>query len=645
MKILLNYLNVRTKKTIESIPFSPTVTFLHGPISKGKSSVARLVDYCFGGDIERTPAIKSEFVTAELSVRLGTNECIFERSAEDTQSVKVTWTTKDSEQFYLNTPLDAATTPILGDNVSNLSDLIFFLCDITPIKVRKRSRDPDSPLIRLSFRDIWWYCYLEQTHLDSSFFHLHDPFRGRKSQDAMRFFTGLHSDQLNQLDGELYQAIDEQRTKRETVKQIRLFMQQFGWSSEIDLASQLSEAKEHLEKARAVRQNLDINRLSQTHPTDALRMELRKKSAFVESLKVAIQDAKETMTEQYSLRAEFITAKTKASRAESAGNILEGVDFLRCPECGAGLADRPHSHDHCRLCLKPSEDNKDYSAAEIEILHRDLNDRIEQLSDAIQRRESEIARMQRQLVSELSIKAALDTRLQNELARYDSAFVENLRASERDIATYTERIQSLERLEKMPQAITRLEEEAGNLQGKIDTLKTAGAAEREKLRNADKNVEEIEAEFKRILVDISFPGIYPEDEVIVNPRNWDPVIRHEQQEWGFWETGSGGKKTLFNVCYALAVHTVGLRKNLPMPNVLVIDSPTKNISEDNDPQLVRALYDEIYKLAHAANGKHVQFLLVDSDLVLPAKKLDGFREQRMAGEPNAPALISYYSGP
>ncbi|SFB41813.1 AAA domain-containing protein [Collimonas sp. OK607] len=645
MKIQLNYLNVRTKKTVESITFSPGVTFLHGPIGKGKSSVARMIDYCFGGELERTPAIQLEFIAAELSLRLGDCECLFERAADDTQAVKVTWTKPSGEQFYLNAPLAATEKPIFAEVVCSLSDLIFFLCGVTPIKVRKRNRDPDSPLIRLSFRDIWWYCYLEQAHLDSSFYRLEDPFRGRKSQDAMRFFTGLHSDRLNQLDGELFQAQDQQRVKRETVKQIRVFMEQFGWSSEIDLAGEINGAKEHLAQATNTRKQLDATRLATTHPTDPLRIELRQRGAKVELLQVAIQDAEQSMSEQYSLRAELITAKTKASRAEQAGQILEGVAFLRCPECGADIAGRTHSHDHCRLCLTPSQQSHEYPGVELEALHRDMNDRIEQIGDSIQRREREIARMHRLLAGEISEKEALDAQLQTELARYDSSFVESVRASEREIATYAERIRSLERLEKMPLAINTLEEDAGSLQGKIDLLKTASNAEREKLRIADGNVAELEAEFKRILIDVSFPGISEIDDVIINPRNWEPIVRHKEQEWGFWDTGSGGKKTLFNVCYALAVHSVALRKNLPIPNILIIDSPTKNISEDKDPQLVRALYDEIYKLALGVDGKHVQFLLIDSDLVVPATELGDFIERRMAGEPSAPALISYYFGP
>jgi hypothetical protein len=147
------------------------------------------------------------------------------------------------------------------------------------------------------------------------------------------------------------------------------------------------------------------------------------------------------------------------------------------------------------------------------------------------------------------------------------------------------------------------------------------------------------------MLSVSFPGVSEDDEVIIDPRNWKPTVVHGDQEWTFWDTGSGGKKTLFNVCYALAIHAVALNRGMPVPDVLIIDSPTKNISEDENPELVRSLYAEIYRLARGQGGRRLQFLLIDSELVVPSAALPGFSERRMAGEPGAPSLIPYYTGP
>jgi rubrerythrin len=647
MKIRLRHLVVRTRRTTEQISFSDVVTFLHGPVSTGKSTVARLVDYCLGGDLERTPAIQQEFVAVELMLSLGDYDCRMERAANDTESVRVTWSGPDDDTGSVNAPLDAQGDPLLDAEVYNLSDLIFYLCGVTPIKVRKRSHDPDSPVIRLSFRDVWWYCYLDQMRLDSSCFRLEDPMRGRKSQDAMRFFTGLHSERLSQLEAELMKTLDEQRSKREAVQQIRSFMNRFELGSEFDVVAQLQAAERQLAEAERRRAVLEQTRSAQTHPTDPLRDLLRHLSAEIGSTRQAIAESEESVAEQRALRAELITAKTKAERADQAGRILEGVQYQRCPECGTDISDRVNDEERCRLCGSTHADAGDRTptSLELEALRRDLNERIDQIADSIARRERASGRIKRQLEQTGQRKAALDRQLQDELARYDSAYVESIRDVEREIATLLERIRSLRKLQQMPQAINELEEHAGALQGQIDRLRTAATEERDRLCAADANIAAIAAEFKRIMLAVSFPGVSEEDEVHIDPRNWKPTIVHGQQIWTFWDAGSGGKKTLFNVCYALAIHAVALERQMPVPDLLIIDSPTKNISEDENPELVQSLYAEIYRLARHQDERRLQFLLIDSDLVGPSTELQGFSERRMAGEPEAPSLIPYYSGP
>jgi len=196
----------------------------------------------------------------------------------------------------------------------------------------------------------------------------------------------------------------------------------------------------------------------------------------------------------------------------------------------------------------------------------------------------------------------------------------------------------------MPKAIADLEDQAAHLQTKIDRIRTAIELEVGRLKRADGNAAAIADRFKAIMITIGFPGVSEDDTVELDTRTWRPTIHHRGQEWTFWDAGSGGKKTLFNVCYALALHEVALERNLPVPNVLVIDSPTKNISEDENPKLVESLYREIYRLASISDSG-IQFLLIDSNLVRPDNQISDFRHKHLAGEPGAPSLIPYYSGP
>jgi DNA repair exonuclease SbcCD ATPase subunit len=294
------------------------------------------------------------------------------------------------------------------------------------------------------------------------------------------------------------------------------------------------------------------------------------------------------------------------------------------------------------LCGNPTTAGDQRPSIELEAIRRELNDRIDQIGDATARRTLALQRTRRELQQASATKGELDEQLQQELALYDSAYIESIRLVDGEIATLRERRRSLVQLSEMPRAIGELEERAGALQGRIDRLRTSVEEERQRLRSADENAQAIAQTFKATMLEVGFPGVSADDEVVLDPRNWKPTVVHGGQEWGFWDTGSGGKKTLFNVCYALALHEVARERGMPVPNVLIIDSPTKNISDDENPELVRSLYNTIYRVA-ADRG--TQFLLIDSELVEPEAEVDAFSHRRLAGEGEAPSLISYYVGP
>lgn len=170
MNIQLKLLNIQFRRTLQRIDLSSHITFFHGQISTGKSSIARLIDYCLGGTLQSTHALNQELVSVQLNVQIGENDVLLEREGLKASVVRVTWQDASGAGTSLLAPTQAGLAPIWSHEVYNLSDLIFHLAGITPIKVRRTRRDQDSQLIRLSFRDLMWYCYLEQDDLDSSFF-------------------------------------------------------------------------------------------------------------------------------------------------------------------------------------------------------------------------------------------------------------------------------------------------------------------------------------------------------------------------------------------------------------------------------------------------------------------------------------------
>ena len=290
MKTWLKSLSLQFKESYEVINLSHQLVFFHGKISSGKSSVMRLIDYCLGGDLERTPAIDSEFVSAALNLDIETFDVLLERQ-DRSGSIQVTWKDQNNNAGSVNAPVVSKneTNPIWGENIFNFSDLMFYLLGYKPLKVRRSKLEEDSPLIRLSFRDFLWYCYLDQDNLDSDFFNLDDVFKDLKSRDVMRFVVGYYSEKLNDLEIKLETARNERKSKLEAAEQIREFLKKFGYGSEADVLKEIELIRANLEKLEKERAEIRQEHMQSTHLSDNLRDELRKLGDELEEKKSHIR--------------------------------------------------------------------------------------------------------------------------------------------------------------------------------------------------------------------------------------------------------------------------------------------------------------------------------------------------------------------
>ncbi|MBS1526663.1 MAG: AAA family ATPase, partial [Bacteroidetes bacterium] len=56
-------LSLQCKESKEVIDLTKQVSFFHGKIGSGKSSIARLINFALGGNLEKTSAIQSEAIS------------------------------------------------------------------------------------------------------------------------------------------------------------------------------------------------------------------------------------------------------------------------------------------------------------------------------------------------------------------------------------------------------------------------------------------------------------------------------------------------------------------------------------------------------------------------------------------------------
>jgi len=639
-------LTLNCRKSREIIDLSSQISFFHGPISAGKSSIARLIDFCLGGDLERTPAIKQELVSVQLSALIGEYDVLLEREAENSNQLQVNW--KDSEGVLqrILAPIRPSKDSIWGDKIFNISDLIFHFLGIQPIKVRRSERDPNSQLVSLSFRDIMWYCYLEQNRLDSSFYNLESPILKEKSRYAIRFVIGAFSEKMSQLESQLYEIRDMRSRKNEESKQIRSFLEQFGYSSDSAITGNIEQARKSLQLDMANLQKIQEGYTQETHFADRLRDQLRKLGDQLSMEEQVLNDLNKRIEEQESLKAEILTAKAKLARSESARNVLAGLSFENCPACGIKVTVK-ESDKTCTLCKEQLGGPAEPFLVQEDVVRHDLDSRIQELDEVLEEHIKNRAVQERKLVGVRKEKEALDKELDGELKRYDSRFLAGSLEIERRIAATEERVRNLEGILEMPKALSKLEQETDKLAAEEESLKRSILKEKEALETSRKYAGEIEENFLQSLVTSKVPGVKETDTVRINPVTWIPDILvggNETNRWNFDNAGSGGKKTLLNVCYALAVHRVAASHNLPLPSFLIIDTPMKNIGEEVNRDIFEAFYTHLYALAEGPLS-NMQFIIIDKEYFPPKSKEISVRERYMTQEPEHPPLIPYYYGP
>jgi hypothetical protein len=143
MRIKFISLALQWKQGREVLDLDHHVLFYHGQISSGKSTIARLIDFCLGGSLEMTTALQQEFISAGLTAYIGENEVLLERSSRS-EKLQVSWKNKEGEVATILAPTQSRQEPIWDSGVENLSDLLFYLLDIEPLKVKRSKIDEDS---------------------------------------------------------------------------------------------------------------------------------------------------------------------------------------------------------------------------------------------------------------------------------------------------------------------------------------------------------------------------------------------------------------------------------------------------------------------------------------------------------------------
>ncbi len=645
MKLRIVQLTLVCKRATEVVEFLD-ISYFHGEIGAGKSSIAHIVDYCLGGTLHDTPALQSEFVQAELKVRVGETDVVLVRPRGAT-FVHAAWR-RGEDSFDVSVPARNGAGEVLpGTGVEVLSDLLFHVAGMRVPRVRKSKLKEETEIVRLSLRDLLWYCYLDQAHMESSLFHLEptsDFPRRLKSRDVLRFVLGFHHEEVAALEQELDDLRVRRRATEEGASTLRSALEEANLASESEIDARLEAIREEVSAVEQQAAGLrERTKAVEGHGADALRLRGRALGEEIESTENATTAVEKLIADERRHLNELRMLGVRFRRSDAARALLAGVAFETCPLCSKALP--PKRVGSCGLCCQ--HDDGEVPAAELDLAERDAEARQGELQESIRRRTAQLRRFRRDLDELRRAKSTTDGELSEALRQYDSLLMSSLIDLEHKKAALASESDRLERLRVLPLRVSEMLASADALGLEESRVRRDLGEAREKAEGDAGNLRLLEDLFKDCLVRAKFPGIGAEHVVKIEAANFYPhVVRPGEEDFIVANHGnlsSGGKVTIFKCCYAIALHRLAARVNGPLPTLLIMDTPMKNISERNNRALFESFYDMVYDLA-ASELQETQFILIDKEYRIPPASFGrSVRERLMApADETHPPLIGYF---
>ncbi len=654
MKMRLLKLIIKTKKDEIEFPFSKSLTYIYGKMGAGKTTVTRLISYCFGEELINTPALQQEFVGASLNLFIGNNFVILSRDIYEKGKILVEWKAIEdkSNTRYVQVPIDGTKdeSVLPDEHIENISDMLFYLMGVTSPKVRRNKTSENSTLIRLSFKNIMWFWYLDQDSIDSSFFHLEEKkgFYKNSSRDVMRMILGFYYERIASLENELSVLHAQRLGLEESILLLTMFLNENGIESLETIEATIIDLQIGKQDATSERDKAIQNIwYSKTHIVDKLRIELRKYLANIKEMENASEDVTKQIEIKRQLKEEYFFASIKSKNLNVARDILKDVEFKACPQCGIEIK-ATDSKDNCFLCHRTI--NKD--TAKYTQIESDLIDRRRELEDSLSRMLEQQTILLKQLDLQRSKKQELDIVLTKEEKEYDSLYLANIKQFDKQLDIKDSEIKYWEKIKELPRKIDLLKTKLHKIQSDELSKKEELIEAKEESDKQENRLEELKKIFIKTLNRVKFPGIQPSDSVYLTTKDFYPKILTKDNdiyEIDFIRLSSGGKKTIFKACFAFAIQQLLINKenseDIPFPNILIIDTPMKNISERENQDIFQSFYEFVYDVMQG-ELKDLQLIIVDKEFYQPDEtfELPYISKHMTPDDPNNPGLIPYYRG-
>lgn len=559
IKMMLLKLTLLGSRKKYSLSFKKGLNYISGHTSTGKTSILEMIDYALGSNGHKSYIeIGNSCSAVELELLIGTEQFLFRRKLfmfSEPVIVESWDEAREQYVFYTRCEIDVPSNP------KSLSAFLIEKLNLADVAI---SGD------RFSFRDLFKYSYLKQTEIDS--------------EDIMREKEWAHNIKRKATFEIIFNLFDAQldgyksTLKAKEAERDELVIRLRGIKDFL-IAAELTDSEKYTQKAKDLNVELETLR----YDLETIKQNKGVNTEFANGLRWRIIELKEKMKETagekndqqdyinklHLLLNQYESEIEKRQMAKDGYFAFSHYEFLYCPNCLKPLQSLEDVHDVCCLCgSEKSESSSELLILEKEIgqIRRKLNE-LKKFIETEDRKLDNIIRDERQYQKDL---AEAENELQHLYANYDNPQLEQIELLNYEIG---QRMRLKYELDQKLKMIEELEGIEKYLKDKETALERLRATIRELSQiSSDKQtlMRAITSQFTKILEEFNYPKL---SNSYIDEKSYLPYVRGNKYN----DIGSLAGVSLINMAYYLAVLLEGAADNYHHLNLMLIDSPRKNL--------------------------------------------------------------------
>lgn len=601
------------------VKFRQGLNVIYGDSATGKSTILECINYLLGSSkFDFDTEIETSVSHVALEILVSEQPYLIKRDIFNPKRPIEVYPSsfEGTESHFPKLYVPSYTQPTAESGY--FSDFLLEILGLAPVKLRTAPTRDDSGVARLSFRDIFKFCYLKQDDVGAkNILNAQVPVLSVKTKQTFKYIFNLLDESLAALEAQASELRAKKKRLETKYEDVSDFLRQTDFRSAVSIDDELDRLDEQISVLEMQLAELNKRYTADTESSRYLRDLLADNKSALALASADRFEAERQIERFVRLRNDYKEDMARLAALERSKHLL-GADLPEdgvCPIC-----EKPLDVSDLREVfeLTPAEKVTGESVA----LSRRVKE-VDQLIAEERHRLQELTVRQRQLNEQYDRAASL---LDQESASQVSPYLAERDGISAGLATLKERKNQTEHAAKIRRLQKTIFDEIEQLAASVGEVDLKA----EELRAKAPSLHEI----LMLLADelnnyLGYVNIRDRRGVSISEQTLLPVLRDRE----YRSITSGGLRTILSVGYFLAIAKAASNGRASMPPLLMIDTVGKYLGKTNanlpdtdlaadasegvtDPLKYQHMYEYMVQSAAEAARKqqNLQILVVDNDI-------------------------------